>query len=210
MLAGSSSGWLCWRFSTSSQQRGDVAGLFQTMWFIKLNYPIYILDMSVNWHIFHRSRYLESTLSDQNGSQRLHTKKHLSFQLRTFVRFLLPSSKHQSSVHSAASFSLRSLVRLMSQMAIVCLGLLSLWWAAMYADPRVADRCQPHVLSFASALRLFLYRSASLFHTTITSVSFSLIASPVKSQQPSHMLGTEVLWRELAFTLFYFFLLLYI
>lgn len=166
---------------------------------IKFNYPIRILDMSVNWHVFHRGRYLESALSDQNRSQRLYcTKKHLSFQLQTFARFILPSSKHQSSVHSGVSFSPRSLVRLMSQMAIVCLGLLSLWWAAVYADPRVADRCQPHVLSFASALCLFLYRSASLFHTTIAGVSFSIMASPVKSQQRSHMLCPEVLWRVLA------------
>lgn len=161
--------------------------------------------MSEPWHV------LEADISNLYCQVRTgakdYTEKHLSFQHQTFVRFLLPSRKHQWSVHSGASFSLRSLVCLMSHMAIVCLGLLCLWWAAVYADntQREADRCQPHVLSFASALYLFLYCSTSLIHTTITGISFSIIASPVKSQQRSRKLCTEVLWRELALYILGFF-----
>lgn len=55
-----------------------------------------------------------------------------------------------------------------------------------------ADRGQPHVLPFASALYLSLYCSASLFHTTITDVSFSITASAVKRQQRSHTVYRSV------------------
>lgn len=91
-----------------------------------------LLDMSVPRHVSHRSRYsIDNLYCRIRRGAKGYTEKHLSFQHQT----LLSSSKHQWSAHSGVSFSLRNLVRLMSHMAIVCLGLLCLWWAAVYADP---------------------------------------------------------------------------
>lgn len=129
-------------------------------------------------------------------SLRDYTEKHLSFQHQAFVRFLLPSSKHQSSVPSGVSFSLRSLVHLMSNMAIVCLGLLCLWWAAMSVDPHKRQTDVSHMCFHLHLLTLFFFIVPPLCFI-ITGVSFSIIASPVRSQR-SHLLCTDVLWRELA------------
>lgn len=98
----------------------------------KTHSTIKVMDMSVPWHVLHRSRYFYCRIRTGTKDD---TEKLFSFLHQTFVRFLLPSGKHQPSAHGGASCSLRSLVCLMSHMAIVCLGLLCLWWAAVDADP---------------------------------------------------------------------------